>query len=70
MFCYRLISPAHCRYFMEKDEDRHLYFTIGVNSGVIRATQSLDREEMAWHNISVMAAEVGKFTATGSAIKL
>ncbi|KAM7378655.1 hypothetical protein PAMP_004266 [Pampus punctatissimus] len=45
------------RYFIEK-EGRPLYFTIEVNSGIIRTTQVLDREETSWHNITVMAAEV------------
>lgn len=54
----------HHRYFVENEEEGPLYFTIGVNSGIIRTTQVLDREETAWHNITVMAAEVGKFTAT------
>ncbi|XP_040910825.1 cadherin-18-like [Toxotes jaculatrix] len=46
------------RYFIENEEERPLYFTIGVNSGIIRTTEVLDREETAWHNITVMAAEV------------
>ncbi|XP_051267217.1 cadherin-18-like isoform X2 [Dicentrarchus labrax] len=46
------------RYFIENEEERPLYFTIGVNSGIIRTTQVLDREDTAWHNITVMAAEV------------
>ncbi|XP_029309951.1 cadherin-18-like [Cottoperca gobio] len=46
------------RYFIENEEERLLYFTIEVNSGIIRTTQVLDREETAWHNITVMAAEV------------
>ncbi|XP_073346962.1 cadherin-18-like [Pagrus major] len=46
------------RYFIENEEERPLYFTIGVNSGIIRTTQVLDREGTAWHNITVMAAEV------------
>ncbi|TMS09615.1 Cadherin-18, partial [Larimichthys crocea] len=46
------------RYFIENEEERPLYFNIGVNNGIIRTTQVLDREETAWHNITVMAAEV------------
>ncbi|XP_069581684.1 cadherin-18-like [Brachyistius frenatus] len=46
------------RYFIDNEEERRLYFTIGVNSGIIRTTRVLDREETAWHNITVMAAEV------------
>ncbi|XP_034744400.1 cadherin-18-like [Etheostoma cragini] len=46
------------RYFIENGEERPSHFTVGVNSGIIRTTQVLDREETAWHNITVMAAEV------------
>ncbi|CAJ1087308.1 cadherin-18-like [Xyrichtys novacula] len=46
------------RFFIENEEERRLYFTIGVNSGIIRTTQALDREVTAWHNITVVAAEV------------
>lgn len=60
----------HHRYFIENEEERPLYFNIGVNNGIIRTTQVLDREETAWHNITVMAAEVGKFTATEDQVNL
>lgn len=53
------------RYFLN-NEDRPLYFTIGVNSGIVRTTKVLDREEKSWHNITVTAAEVGKFTVTAN----
>ncbi|XP_039672531.1 cadherin-18-like isoform X3 [Perca fluviatilis] len=46
------------RYFIENGEEKPLHFTVGVNSGIIRTTQVLDREETAWHNITVMAAEI------------
>ncbi|XP_042284013.1 cadherin-18-like isoform X1 [Thunnus maccoyii] len=51
-------TSSAVRYFIENEEGRPLYFTIGVNNGIIRTTQVLDREETAWHNITVMAAEV------------
>uniref|UniRef100_A0A667XBM2 Cadherin 18 n=1 Tax=Myripristis murdjan TaxID=586833 RepID=A0A667XBM2_9TELE len=34
------------------------YFSIEEDSGVVRTTQPLDREDMPWHNITVMASEV------------
>ncbi|KAM6990623.1 cadherin-18-like [Tautogolabrus adspersus] len=46
------------RFFIENEEETLLSFTIGVNSGIIRTTQVLDREVAAWHNITVVAAEV------------
>ena len=48
------------RYFIDNSEEGPVYFTVGVNSGFIRTTQPLDREDAAWHNITVMAAEVGE----------
>ncbi|KAM7401460.1 hypothetical protein PAMA_005589 [Pampus argenteus] len=51
-------SNSAVRYFIENEEGRPLYFNIEVNSGIIRTTQVLDREETSWHNITVMAAEV------------
>ena len=81
LLCYLMISKGvylktatfyllYHRYFIDNEEDRPLFFTIGVNSGIIRTTGVLDREERAWHNITVMAAEVGKFPATAHNIKL
>ena len=66
MDLFPLYVILYCRYFIENEEERPLYFNIGVNSGIIRTSQVLDREETAWHNITVMAAEVGKFTATAN----
>ncbi|KAM4623667.1 cadherin-18-like [Polymixia lowei] len=51
-------TDSAVRYFIENEDERPLYFTIGVNNGIIRTTQVLDREEFAWHNITVIAAEV------------
>ncbi|KAA0724941.1 Cadherin-18 Precursor [Triplophysa tibetana] len=48
-------SPV--RYFIERGEDKEVYFDIESISGVIRTTQLLDREETPWHNITVMATE-------------
>ncbi|XP_065118799.2 cadherin-18 [Paramisgurnus dabryanus] len=48
-------SPV--RYFIERREDKEVYFDIESISGVIRTTQLLDREETPWHNITVMATE-------------
>ncbi|XP_056155024.1 cadherin-18 isoform X3 [Lampris incognitus] len=49
-------SPV--RYFMDSKEDGVRYFNIDEDSGIVRTTQPLDREEMPWHNITVMASEV------------
>ncbi|TDG97486.1 hypothetical protein EPR50_G00226830 [Perca flavescens] len=49
-------SPV--RYFLDSKEEGVRYFRIDEISGLIRTTQPLDREDMAWHNITVMASEV------------
>ncbi|XP_014013024.1 cadherin-18 [Salmo salar] len=49
-------SPV--RYFINLSEHGDKYFNIDMDSGVIKTTQSLDREDMPWHNITVMASEV------------
>ncbi|KAI4891751.1 hypothetical protein NFI96_030069, partial [Prochilodus magdalenae] len=48
-------SPV--RYFIEQREEGGGYFDIEAVSGVIRTTQLLDREDIPWHNITVMATE-------------
>ncbi|TSK14832.1 Cadherin-18 [Bagarius yarrelli] len=45
------------RYSMEKIEGSEGYFAIEPISGIIRTTHLLDREDVAWHNITVMAKE-------------
>lgn len=49
------------RYYLDSKEDGERYFRIDESSGAIRTTQSLDREDVAWHNVTVMASEVGRY---------
>lgn len=49
------------RYFLDSKEEGVSYFRIEENTGVIRTTQPLDREDMSWHNITAMASEVGRY---------
>ncbi|XP_013995895.1 cadherin-18 [Salmo salar] len=51
-------TKSPIRYFVDHSEEEQVYFTISVNNGVIKTTRSLDREDVAWHNITVMASEV------------
>lgn len=51
------------RYFLDSKEEDVRYFRIDESSGVIRTTQPLDREDVTWHNITVMASEVGRYPA-------
>ncbi|XP_026771717.3 cadherin-18 [Pangasianodon hypophthalmus] len=45
------------RYSIEQREGSEGYFDIEPISGIIRTTHLLDREDIAWHNITVMAKE-------------
>ncbi|XP_059357800.1 cadherin-18-like [Carassius carassius] len=51
-------TRSKVRYSIEQIADGEALFTIDVDSGLITTTKSLDREEVAWHNITVMAAEI------------
>uniref|UniRef100_A0A8C8DZP2 Cadherin 18 n=1 Tax=Oryzias sinensis TaxID=183150 RepID=A0A8C8DZP2_9TELE len=49
------------RYELDGKEEEESYFRIDAKSGVIRTTQPLDREDTPWHNITVVASEVGRY---------
>lgn len=59
-----LVFPPRNRYFLDSKEDDERYFRIDEISGTIRTTQPLDREDTTWHNITVMASEVGRYPGT------
>ena len=48
------------RYSIERMSDPGKYFYIDITSGSLMTVLPLDREEMAWHNISVLAMEMSK----------
>ncbi|TSN21224.1 Cadherin-18 [Bagarius yarrelli] len=45
------------RYSIDKSTDGEMLFSIDENSGLIKTMASLDREGVAWHNITVRASE-------------
>lgn len=45
------------RYMIDWHTDMDHVFNIHPNNGSLFISRSLDREEKAWHNISVQAAE-------------
>lgn len=49
------------RYSIDRHTDLERYFTINADDGNIKTIKALDREEIAWHNISVFAVEVRKY---------
>ncbi|XP_072525461.1 cadherin-18-like isoform X1 [Salminus brasiliensis] len=46
------------RYSIDSNANGEALFSIDANSGLIKTTTSLDREAVAWHNITVKASEV------------
>uniref|UniRef100_A0A673G3C8 Cadherin-18-like n=1 Tax=Sinocyclocheilus rhinocerous TaxID=307959 RepID=A0A673G3C8_9TELE len=51
-------TRSKVRYSIDQNAEGDALFTIDVDSGLITTTKSLDREELAWHNITVMASEI------------
>ena len=50
------------RYSIDRHTDLDRFFTINPEDGFIKTTKPLDREETAWLNISVFAAEIRKYS--------
>lgn len=46
------------RYSIERSSDPEKYFYIEITSGSLMTVRSLDREEIGWHNITVLAMEM------------
>ncbi|XP_016338388.1 cadherin-18-like [Sinocyclocheilus anshuiensis] len=66
-------TRSKVRYSIDQNGEGDALFTIDVDSGLITTTKSLDREEVAWHNITVMASETDTQLAKGlrvSSLKL
>lgn len=49
-----------CRYSIERTSDLDKYFYIDITSGALMTVRTLDREEMSWHNITVLAMEMSE----------
>ncbi|KAK1163552.1 cadherin-11-like isoform X1 [Acipenser oxyrinchus oxyrinchus] len=45
------------RYTIDQHTNLDRLFKINLNEGIIQTTKPLDREAMAWHNISIIASE-------------
>uniref|UniRef100_A0A8C1ICH8 Cadherin 18 n=1 Tax=Cyprinus carpio TaxID=7962 RepID=A0A8C1ICH8_CYPCA len=51
-------TRSKVRYSIDQNAEGDALFSIDVDSGLVTTTKSLDREEVAWHNITVMASEI------------
>ncbi|KAM4606306.1 cadherin-20-like [Polymixia lowei] len=54
------------RYSIERSSDIRKYFYIDITSGSLMTVQALDREEISWHNITVLAMEMNNPTQIAS----
>nr|XP_046264197.1 cadherin-7-like [Scatophagus argus] len=61
-------SPV--RYSIDRKSDMERYFNIDSSSGVITTIRPLDRENIALHNITVLATESGDQSQVGKAVVL
>ncbi|XP_028659661.2 cadherin-20-like [Erpetoichthys calabaricus] len=52
------ISNNSVRYSIDRSSDREKYFYIDLTSGALMPARPLDREEISWHNITVLAVEM------------
>ncbi|XP_007893660.2 cadherin-20 isoform X1 [Callorhinchus milii] len=54
------------RYSIDRASDPARFFYIDIASGALMTAKSLDREELSWHNITVLAMEMKNPTQIGS----
>ncbi|XP_037550064.1 cadherin-20-like isoform X2 [Nematolebias whitei] len=54
------------RYSIERSSDPDKFFYIEITSGSLMTVRSLDREEIGWHNITVLAMEMNNPTLIAS----
>ncbi|XP_049912640.1 cadherin-20-like isoform X3 [Epinephelus moara] len=53
-------------YSIEKSSDPEKFFYIEITSGSLMTVRSLDREEIGWHNITILAIEMNNPTQISS----
>ncbi|XP_042366423.1 cadherin-20-like [Plectropomus leopardus] len=54
------------RYSIEKSSDPEKFFYIEITTGSLMTVRSLDREEIGWHNITILAMEMNNPTQISS----
>uniref|UniRef100_A0A8C7N6V5 Cadherin-20 n=1 Tax=Oncorhynchus kisutch TaxID=8019 RepID=A0A8C7N6V5_ONCKI len=59
-------SNNSIRYSIEMTTDLGKYFYIDITSGALMTVVALDREELSWHNITVLAMEMSNPSMIGS----
>ncbi|XP_041039960.1 cadherin-20-like [Carcharodon carcharias] len=54
------------RYSIDRSTDPTRFFYIDIASGALMTAKSLDREQLSWHNITILAMEMKNPTQIGS----
>lgn len=52
-----------CRYSIDRSSDPGRFFYVDITSGALMTARPLDREDISWHNITVLAMELSKENA-------
>ncbi|XP_066578435.1 cadherin-20 [Amia ocellicauda] len=60
------VANNSIRYSIERKSDPGRYFYIDITSGALMTARPLDREELSWHNITVLAMEMNNPSQIGS----
>ncbi|XP_018596471.1 cadherin-20-like [Scleropages formosus] len=60
------VANNSIRYSIERTSDPGKYFYIDITSGALMTVRPLDREEVPWHNVTVLAMEMNNPSQIGS----
>ncbi|KAJ8393706.1 hypothetical protein AAFF_G00057590 [Aldrovandia affinis] len=60
------VANSSIRYSIERASDPGKYFYIDITSGALMTVQPLDREELPWHNVTILAMEMNNPSQIGS----
>ncbi|XP_063779048.1 cadherin-20 [Pseudophryne corroboree] len=54
------------RYSIDRDSDPGRYFYVDITTGALMTARPLDREDVSWHNITILAMEMNNPAQIGS----
>ncbi|XP_018589497.1 cadherin-20-like isoform X2 [Scleropages formosus] len=60
------VTNDSIRYFIERSSDPGRFFSMDTFTGSLLTERALDREEIQWHNITVLAMELNDLSQIGS----
>ncbi|MEE6465303.1 hypothetical protein FKM82_006513 [Ascaphus truei] len=60
------VTNNSVRYSIDRSSDPGRYFYVDITTGALMTARPLDREEVSWHNITILAMEMNNPTKIGS----